>query len=391
MTGGAPRARAGFTIVELLVVLGVLIGIITTLVVGVGASMRRARVANTEYLMTSLAVGLVQFKAEVGYLPPVLGNPLQLDQPQYPLPADVNSARGWARDAVAPPQLTAGTDDSADDVTWGTAEFARVQRWFSVTTLAEYLVGPGDRSEDGFGVVLQANGALPADQTTPGAREAPPVGIRNPGPDGVWGAFLSPREGSTGAGAFAARNLASSSPADGNRNSRLSGGSSPAANQDPRNLVGKPLGPYLELKSDTDIGAFVGLSGGTPVAVRAGEAVPSVFGGFAGAPKTILDYFGNPIQYYRRGYRNNDPRDIDRRFSLADVIVLRPVVFAAGEAVDSPVADLSNSAPPDRGASRAALGAEFALFSRGPDRRWNQGVRADADGFNDDNLVRFGP
>lgn len=391
MTGGAPRARAGFTIVELLVVLGVLIGIITTLVVGVGASMRRARVANTEFLMTSLAVGLVQFKVDVGYFPPVLGNALQLDQPQYPLPADVNSARGWARDAVAPPQLTANPDDPPERVTWGQQEFARVQRWYSVTTLADYLVGPGDRSEDGYGVVLQANGALPADPDTQGARESPPVGIRNPGPDGAWGAFLSPREGSAGGGAFVARNLASTNPVRGNTNDRIFGLSPPVNNQDPRNLVGKPLGPYLELKSDADIGAFIGLSGGTPTVARAGEAVPAAFGGFAGAPKTILDYFGNPIQYYRRGYRNNDPRDIDRRFSLADVVALRPVVFAAGEAVDSPVADLSAGNSADTGASRAALGAEFALFSRGPDRRWNQGIRADVDGFNDDNLVRFGP
>ncbi len=385
-------SSGGFTIVELLVVLGVLIAIITTIVVGAGQAVRRARVANTDFLMMSLSVGLVQFKVDMGYFPPVLGNALQLDQPAYPLP-DAASLRGWARDAVAPPQLTANPDDPPERVTWGLQEFARVQRWFSVTTLPEYLVGAGDRSEDGYGIVLLPSGAMPAaatGQSEPGLREVPPVGIRNPGADGVWGAFLAPRESSPGGGSFVSRNLASTIPATGNTNGRTSSGGSPQANQDPRYLVGRAYGPYLELKSDADIGAFVGLDGGTPVAVRPGETVPAVFGSSAAAPKAMLDYFGNPIQYYRRGYRNNDPKDVDRRFSLADVVALRPAVFAPGEAIDA-VADLSQGGVADTGASRAALGAEFALFSRGPDRRWNQAVRADAEGFNEDNIVRFGP
>jgi hypothetical protein len=45
----------------------------------------------------------------------------------------------------------------------------------------------------------------------------------------------------------------------------------------------------------------------------------------------------------------------------------------------------------DTSASRAARAAEFALLSIGPDRRWNPQVRADEAGFNEDNLVRFGP
>jgi hypothetical protein len=45
----------------------------------------------------------------------------------------------------------------------------------------------------------------------------------------------------------------------------------------------------------------------------------------------------------------------------------------------------------DPSASRAALAAEFALFSSGPDGNWNPTTRADAGGFNEDNIVRFGP
>ena len=42
-------------------------------------------------------------------------------------------------------------------------------------------------------------------------------------------------------------------------------------------------------------------------------------------------------------------------------------------------------------ASRAALTAECALLSFGPDTRWDPTVRADVAGYNEDNIVRFGP
>jgi hypothetical protein len=37
------------------------------------------------------------------------------------------------------------------------------------------------------------------------------------------------------------------------------------------------------------------------------------------------------------------------------------------------------------------MSSEFALLSFGPDQRWNPNIRADAEGYNEDNIVRFGP
>ncbi len=404
MSGPRPpsaRTAAGFSVVELLVVIGILIGIISTLVVGLGYAARRARLANTDFLMNSIMTGLVQFKNETGYLPPVLGDRGQLAIASYSLP-QVGAPAGWARDAVEPPVVPSAADGGPNQSAWGEPDFLAVQRWFSATTLAEYLVGAGDRSQDGFGVILQANGALPTDDT-PGYREQPALGIRNPGTDGVWGAFLNPREGTPQAalGTFAARNVAAPDPNVGNTANAVRGNGNFRLNQEPRNYVGSSMGPYIEIKSDSDIGGFVGLDqAGTPSAIRPGEQAPNTgstgFASFDAAPKTLVDYFGNPILYYRRGYLNRNPKDIDRTFSLADVVALRPWSFGPGEDIAaasdrSAILDPTTGGAGDRAASRAALAAECALFSFGPDKRWNQTVRVDPDGFNEDNIVRFGP
>ena len=68
----------GFTVVEILVVLGIVIGVISTLVVGLGFAARRARVANTEFLMNSIVAGMTRFRAETGYIPPILGDAQQV-------------------------------------------------------------------------------------------------------------------------------------------------------------------------------------------------------------------------------------------------------------------------------------------------------------------------
>ena len=367
-----PRTVAGFSVVELLVVIGILIAIISSLVVGLGYAARKARVANTEFLMNTIMTSLVQFRSETGYLPPVLGDPRQM--PGGPAGTALGQL-GWCRDALVSPEPFPGNqNDGPAYGSWSTADRETIQRWRSATTIPEYLLGPGDRSQDGYGVILESGGALPANTGTPGYREQPALGIRSPGADGLWGALLNPRSGTAGGGLFASRNLASTNPAQGNTNG--------ASGQDPSLLKGKSLGPYLELKSESDIGAVTGFeSNGTPITARSGE-----INGFDAAPKCILDYFGKPILYYRRGYLNGDPKRLDRRWTLADVVALRPPVFGLGEAIDA-ARDDNN----DTSASRAALTAECALLSFGPDTRWDPTVRADVAGYNEDNIVRFGP
>jgi hypothetical protein len=267
-----------------------------------------------------------------------------------------------------------------------------VQAWCSNTSIVEYLIGPGDRSQDGYGVILESNGGLPTATNTPGFREQPSLGIRNPGPDGLWGAKLSPRAGTPGDGAFASRNLAqASSGGNGPPDGLLPSGWSPAQREAARNplLKGKSLGPYLDLAGGIDLAGMTGFdSEGVPLVARAGEA------GYSDAlPKVILDYFGKPVIYYRRPYLNGDPSSVDRRFNLVDAIPLRPAVIPPGEeAVGCKDANPQQDSDfPDNRGTRAALAAEFALFSFGPDTRWNPLIRADPDGYNEDNIVRFGP
>ena len=367
-----PRTDAGFSVVELLVVIGILIAIISSLVVGLGYASRQARVANTEFLMNTIMTSLVQFRTATGYLPPVLGDPRQM--PNGPAGTAIGQL-GWCRDGIPSPEPFPGTqNDPPAYGSWSTANVDTIQRWRSATTIPEYLLGPGNRAQDGYGVIMESGGALPTNTSTPGYREQPALGIRSPGADGLWGAVLNPRAGTTGGGLFAARNLASNAPAQGNTNG--------ASGQDPTFLKGQPLGPFLEAKSESDIGAVTGFeANGTPIVARSGE-----INDFDAAPKCILDYFGKPILYYRRGYLNGDPKRLDRRWTLADVIALRPTVFGRGEDVDA-VRDANN----DTSASRAALSAECALLSFGPDTRWDPTIRADPAGYNEDNIVRFGP
>ncbi len=355
----------GFTVVEILVVLGIIIGVITTLLVGLNAAARRSRVANTASLMNTIALALAQFKADTGYLPPMLGTPGQVNAGTGTPFGTV----GWARDLLAPPALAGNAQIGPDYGNWSGADRQNLQRWCSSTSLPEYLVGFGDRSQDGWGVILDSAGALPTDTTSAGWREQPALGIRPPGQDGVWGALLNPRTGTSGNGRFDARNLAVAGSA-GNTDTR-----SPF-------LKGRSLGPYLEVKSTDEVGALTGFaSDGTPQVAKVGE-----INNFDLAPKVLLDYFGKPIMYYRRGYLNSDPKTIDPAWSLADIIALRPQTFGQGDVTDA-LADSRG----DTSASRAARAAEFALLSFGPDQRWNPQTRVDDAGYNEDNIVRFGP
>ena len=367
-----PRTAAGFSVVELLVVIGILIAIISTLIVGLGYASRKARIANTEFLMNSIMMGLMQFRGETGYLPPVLGDPRQMPNGTA---GTALGQLGWCRDGLASPDPFPGTQTSGPQYgSWSANDFDSVQRWRSATTIPEYLIGAGNRAQDGYGVIMESGGALPTNTSTPGYREQPALGIRSPGADGLWGALLNPRSGTAGGGLFASRNLAASSPAQGNTNG--------ASGQDPALLKGKPMGPYLEVKAESDIGAVTGFEADyTPITARSGE-----INDFDAAPKCVLDYFGRPIIYYRRGYLNGDPKRIDRRWTLADVVALRPPVFGLGEAVDA-----ARDGAGDTSAPRAGLSAECALLSFGPDTRWNPTVRADPAGHNEDNIVRFGP
>ena len=336
------RTRVGFTVVELLVVLAIIILLVGILLVGLNQAAGTAQAAQTRFLMNSISAGLVQFKRDHGYLPPVLGEVASFSQ--------YGQSPGWSRDVLLP-ELQSDQNE-----------------WFSLTSPAEYLIGYGDRTADGYGIV---GGFDQANDTEPGWLESPPTGFRSPGQDGVWGSLFNPREGlSNFAGTFLARN-------PGNAGTPFV--SNPTGNDSGANQVlvrGRVFGPYLELKDENLLGGL------RPDGSVARPEDPD----YARYPKVILDYWGTPIRYYRTPYLEGDPRAAPPGTGLENIFALRPWDFPEGVEVDG-----AEDANGDTATSPQLKSAEFALFSLGPDRQASNGVRADESEFNRDNIVEIGP
>ena len=314
--------RGGFTLIELLIVTAMIILLLSILIVAVNRASRTGQITNTRALMNSINQALVRFRDDVGYLPPVLD--------PY-------------RKLLDPPDPVALTPDEYRD---------EIQQWYSVTTLADYLIGYGDDQQDAY------DG----------------VGIRHPGRDTVWGATIyGAADGSLGA-----------------RNA----GTGPAS-------AGKVYGPYLQLKDDRLLASTDGTmdSFGNLNVYFPGEGNYN-----SDDPKVITDYWGRPIRYYRTVYKPGAIKYPFRAASLggftptlADVFVLRPWEVISGAETDSPIADLG--AQGDTTATYALKTAAFALFSAGADRSLDWMSRfdvADTDGDgisgeNEDNIVEVGP
>ncbi len=361
-TGGLP-ARA-FTIVELLVVIGVVVVLLSILIVAVSAATRTGQTANTQALMNSIKQALVRFRSDIGYLPPVLGAVDMTDvTPENHDLRKLFDPRGgdltWGNiDDVLPDRPDGTPNNSYDD---------NIQEWFSETSLAEYLLGYGHHNQDGYGVIDASN---PNDVWT---RERPPLGIRNPGADGVWGATLNGPDGS-----LASRML----------------GTTPGLD------TGKVYGPYLELK---DQRLLASADGSRDLAGRLILSFPGEGNFNPDNPKVLVDYWGNPIRYYRKLYAPGSLQSGYRPSgagvgvpTLSDVYLLRPFDIRPGAAIDG-LPDASG----DTSTTMALRSAEFALFSPGPDRSFNPDLRYDlanepsndrgTDLFNQDNLVELGP
>jgi len=273
------------------------------------------------------------------------------------------------RDLVRPVVAPAGLNPQ---------QITTLQTYYSLTTPVEYLIGPGGRDEDGYGCVDPPPPLPPPQPIPPGHKEMPTAGIRSPLRDGVWGALASPRQATPGNGAFNSRNLPR--------------GVVEANDSTDPNVQGRSLGPYLELKDGSAIGAVAGFDQtGQVVVARPGD---NHFN--PNAPKVLLDYYGQPIRYYRKGYSSDDPRRTAGKSSgsggssgigwdLSDIFVLRPQRFTPGTELVGAV-DANN----DGATSRQLQTADFALFSSGPDQRVNNFVRADAELFNEDNIVEVG-
>jgi hypothetical protein len=323
----------------MLIVIGVIIILLSLLIVGLNMAAKAAQKAHTHSLMTSLAQGLVRFKDDVGYYPPVLNADRVLLE--GPLP---------------------GSSSYDEDI----------QDWYSWTSLAEYLIGYGSHREDGYGY----DGNLPPifdwDQ------EQPPTGIRHPRADGVWGAT-----------AFTGL------VADRMRDSGGNYGSETAPHPFDQ---GKVYGPYLELEDRDLLGCLVLVAGEYVVRFQ-GEAgydedAPKVITDYWGEP---IYYFRRnyPPGALAQSYRAMD-YDLDGRpdpvRTLSDVFCLRPYELDIGADVDS--AQITADDSGDRTTTYRLESAEFALFSRGADQVFDPLSRRDPDNSdepNRDNIVEVGP
>ena len=356
-SGGATRrhaasprrtcGRRGFTVAELLVAISIVIVLIALLVVAVERAMRSGQEAQTQFLMGSIEQGLSQFRSDHGYLPPVLGASGTAGS-QGP------GTLGYARDALRGPQ-----------------NVAELQSWNSITSLAEYLLGYGDRSCDGYGVIGEGPYANP---DAPGVGEIPTLGLRGPGRDGCWGAIVNPRSAQgLSPGVFLARN-----PGD--------AGVFPSPAGNAVMIKGRRFGPYLELQDDRLLGALTGLdTNGNPIV-----AFPGEIENFEDYPKVLCDYWGNPIQYFRRPYFGSDPAQQNLQLNLGDVVALRPWEIAPGRETDGYADASSIVSGGDTTTTRDLVAAEFALLSPGADRSSNFAIRRDPDEFNQDNIVKVG-
>jgi type II secretory pathway pseudopilin PulG len=361
------RARA-FTITEMLVTVGVIVILAGILITTLSKAARTAQKGRTIQLMTAINDAISRFETDHGYIPPVLG-------PQSTVAGGV----GHGRDLLS---LPVGDQQQ--------------QAYYSLTSLPEFLLGYDDRRMDGFGYVPTASSPLPPwmltgaepDPNFPGEREHPALGMRSPGPDGFWNATLNPRFDSLSS------NVSSTGVAFANRNPGNLGARSFTGNND-HTLQGKVYGPYLDLKDATVIGEVEDMSfsndpGGTADGQNWGRVLLPGDAGYASGnnPKVFLDYWGNPLRYYRRPPADvRDPRLFDDTFSLAEVIALRPSSYETGADVESDYADANG----DFSASRALVASRYALFSPGADGKSADDVRIDGDNdYNADNIVETG-
>lgn len=371
------RSLRGFTVLELLVVIAIVAVIAGLLLASLRGATDRSRAVKTRSIMRAVSIGLDAFKSDHGYHPVVLsGNSSGRQGPAW-------------RDVVpAPVPIVGNTPFPLPDYA------VDMQRWYSITTIPEFLLGAGGREADGYGTTeidINSSGERPA------------LGIRSPGIDGAWGSTIF------GSGLLEDRAFGLYED--------------PSANPSQMRLrnPGRVYGPYLGLEGDIRLGKV--LPANTWPAAPSSEAQAEAVGQDPirlidensqdwlnpDAKLVLLDPFDRPIEYFCNPYAPGDPSSVDQRKSagvngatppippmrpsLADIIRLRPSAFGSESEFDGNIsADVFNSHVRDlRGdfsASIAARTASYALFSSGADGAYNPWLRAHP--LNSDNIVEFG-
>ena len=150
MSRPSPTAARAFTLIELMVVIAIIlvvIGIASSAYIGVK---RKSFNVATEATMTAMANGIDMFKADMGYIPP-----LMLDAPEVNYDTD-----DWCT-------VVTSREDAANKL--------REERYHSITSLSVYLVGIGELSPN----------PTATDVDRHDGHGGP--GFRDPGIDRAWG------------------------------------------------------------------------------------------------------------------------------------------------------------------------------------------------------------
>jgi len=368
-------SKIGFTIIELLVTISIIVVLVSTLALALSSARTAAQVAETQSRLTALKNATMRFKDDVGYYPAVLDTRRNVKSfPVFPGPI-TGAPQGMYR--------------------------YQAQDWYSISSPAEFFVGYGDREQDGYGKITDINDP----DYAAALEEMPRFGIRHPSMDGVWRATdVWARAGSTGQGLMTER---------------------------VPSTRGELIGPYLEIENDQMYGRLIPDADGNPM-VDPITGQTKVF--YPGDPElepysaverqaltmVIVDTWGSPIRYYRPRYPvSSDPNlpltGISRvypqsnnfdRPTLSDYIVLRPYDFQPDKVIDGTISDFMNGidiTSGDRSTTIELQAGQFAYFSAGPDKQSNDYIRADIYGLpgnldanatqevNEDNIVEIGP
>lgn len=371
MNGIHTNLNRAFTLIELLITISIIVLLVSILTVALTSARTSAQVAETQSRLTSLIQATIRFKEDVGYFPAVLDTNRKLtDFPAFPGP-----------DTGSPQQTYRG----------------QVQNWYSITSPAEYLIGYGNRAQDGYGRL--PNSTLPDSDFV----EIPRLGIRHPSMDGVW--------------------RATDSYADGD-DDEDTGGDWTLQDRFPFDR-GKLYGPYLEVENEQMFGRLAFEQDGiTPMTDPVTGQLKVFYPGDPeynlNQPMIIVDTWGTPIRYYRTLYplpfdltkpqmsisKTYPPSNNYDRPTMSDYFVLRPSSFEQGKVIDGTRADYMDGFSADTGDTSTTMElqtGQFAYFSAGPDQQSNNWIRVDAFGLPDnegvngtdesnaDNLVEVGP
>lgn len=163
-----PTPPRAFTIIELLVVTGIIAVLMGILLVAFGTVRRSAELASAERFLASVGQAIQAFERDLGYLPPLLvydGGGVPLGNQPDSANADPSTIVPEARWASAPTTLRTELD---------------ITRYGSEFTLAVYLLGTGDINNS-----EQPNQTVGLNDAEDDGQAGP--GFRDPGPDRSWG------------------------------------------------------------------------------------------------------------------------------------------------------------------------------------------------------------